>query len=178
MFNFCFLRRIQVCSILFSWVSHSVMSEYLWQHGLQHARLPCPSPTPRAYSNSCPLSRYASRWCPLSQRLLFFEIPYNWDHILLFFLWLSLLSVMPSSFIHEVIYLFFQWLSNIYLYMSHHIVLIPSPIERYSGCSYIKATMNNAAINMGIQISLWENDFISFDYISRSGIMYHITVLF
>ena len=28
-------------------------------HGLQHARLPCFSPTPRAYSNSCPLSR----WC-------------------------------------------------------------------------------------------------------------------
>ena len=26
-------------------------------HGLQHARLPCPSPTPRVYSNSCPLSR-------------------------------------------------------------------------------------------------------------------------
>ena len=28
-------------------------------HGLQHTRLPCPSPTPRDYSNSCPLSR----WC-------------------------------------------------------------------------------------------------------------------
>ena len=28
-------------------------------HGLQHARLPCPSPTPGVYSNSCPLSR----WC-------------------------------------------------------------------------------------------------------------------
>ena len=28
-------------------------------HGLQHARPPCPSPTPRVYSNSCPLSR----WC-------------------------------------------------------------------------------------------------------------------
>ena len=27
-------------------------------HGLQHARPPCPSPTPKAYSNSCPLSRW------------------------------------------------------------------------------------------------------------------------
>ena len=33
------------------------MSDSLRPHGLQHARLPCPSPTPRAYSNSCPLSR-------------------------------------------------------------------------------------------------------------------------
>ena len=30
------------------------MSDSLWPHGLQHARLPCPSSTPRAYSNSCP----------------------------------------------------------------------------------------------------------------------------
>ena len=35
------------------------MSDSLWPHGLQHTRLPCPSPTPRAYSNSCPLSQ----WC-------------------------------------------------------------------------------------------------------------------
>ena len=31
----------------------------LWPHGLQHTRLPCPSPIPRGCSNSCPLSR----WC-------------------------------------------------------------------------------------------------------------------
>ena len=36
-----------------------VMSNSLWPHGLQHARLPCPSPTPEVYSNSCPLSQ----WC-------------------------------------------------------------------------------------------------------------------
>ena len=33
--------------------SHSVVSESLWPHGLQHTRLPCPSPTPGAWSNSC-----------------------------------------------------------------------------------------------------------------------------
>ena len=43
----------------FSQYSHSVMSNYLWPHGLQHARPPCPSPTSGAYPNSCPLSR----WC-------------------------------------------------------------------------------------------------------------------
>ena len=35
--------------------SRSVVSDSLWSHGLQHARTPCPSPTPGAYSNSCPL---------------------------------------------------------------------------------------------------------------------------
>ena len=34
--------------------SHSVVSDCLWPHGLQHARLPCPSPIPGAYSDSCP----------------------------------------------------------------------------------------------------------------------------
>ena len=37
----------------------SVMSNFLWPHGLQHTRPPCLSPTPRACSNSCP----SSQWC-------------------------------------------------------------------------------------------------------------------
>ena len=39
--------------------SRSVVSDPLQPHGLQHTRPPCPSPTPGAYSNSCPLSQ----WC-------------------------------------------------------------------------------------------------------------------
>ena len=39
--------------------SHSVMSNSLQPHGLHHVRPPCSSPTPRVYSNSCPLSL----WC-------------------------------------------------------------------------------------------------------------------
>ena len=37
--------------------SCSVMFDSFRPHGQQHARLPCPSPSPRAYSNSHPLSR-------------------------------------------------------------------------------------------------------------------------
>ena len=47
---------VQFSSVQFS---RSVMSDSLRPHELQHARLPCPSPTPRVYSNSCP----SSRWC-------------------------------------------------------------------------------------------------------------------
>ena len=39
--------------------SSLVVSDSLWPHGLQHARLPCPSPTPGACSNSC----LSSWWC-------------------------------------------------------------------------------------------------------------------
>ena len=50
------------------------MSDFLWPHGLQHARPPCPSPTPGVYSNSCPLSWWCHRTIsssavPFSSRL-------------------------------------------------------------------------------------------------------------
>ena len=60
---------LQPVSIQFSC---SVMSNSLRSHGLQQARRPCPSPTPRACSDSCPLSQ----WChPIisSSVILFFS---------------------------------------------------------------------------------------------------------
>ena len=38
--------------------SHSVVSDSLWPHKPQHARPPCPSPTPGVYPDSCPLSQW------------------------------------------------------------------------------------------------------------------------
>ena len=49
-------RSYNLTSVQFS---HSVVSNSLQPHGLQHARIPCPSPTPGACSNSCP----SSCWC-------------------------------------------------------------------------------------------------------------------
>ena len=52
---------IMWATLLFSSVqfNHSVMSDSLQPHESQHARPPCPSPTPGVHSDSCPLSR----WC-------------------------------------------------------------------------------------------------------------------
>ena len=47
---------LKLTSVQFSSVE---MLSHLWPHGLQHSRLPCPSPTPGVYVNSFPLSR----WC-------------------------------------------------------------------------------------------------------------------
>ena len=49
-------EALQFSSLQFS---HSIVSDALWPHRLQHPTLPCPSPAPGAYSNSCPLSW----WC-------------------------------------------------------------------------------------------------------------------
>ena len=66
--GFC-RKNLQVCLVSHkdlegdAWLSvqfsRSVVSHSLWPHGLQHDRLPRPSPTPRACSNSCPLGP----WC-------------------------------------------------------------------------------------------------------------------
>ena len=60
--------------------SCSVVSESLQTHGLQQASLPCPSPTPGAFSNSCPLSQ----WC--HPTISFSVIPFT-----------SLLQCFPAS---------------------------------------------------------------------------------
>ena len=78
-------------SLLLFLVSHPVTSDSLRPHGPQHARPPCPSPTPRVCSNSCPLHR----WChptnshsvvPFSSYLQYFptsvSFPVNWLFIL------------------------------------------------------------------------------------------------
>ena len=70
--------------------SCSVMSDSLWPHGLQHTRLPCPSPTPGVYSNSCPLSRWchptiSSSVIPFSSCLQFFPASGSFPVSQLFF---------------------------------------------------------------------------------------------
>ena len=51
-----FFKKDLRLSLLFM---HSVVSNSLWPHGLQHTSLPCPSPSPGVCSNSCPLTW----WC-------------------------------------------------------------------------------------------------------------------
>ena len=63
--------NIYVSSVQFS---RSLVSDSLQPHELQHARPPCPSPTPGVYSNSCPLSQ----WChPI---ISFSVVPLTWGN--------------------------------------------------------------------------------------------------
>ena len=88
--------------------SRSVVSDSLWSHGLQHARLPCPSPTPRACSKSC----LSSRWChptisssviPFSSRLQ--SLPASGD-----FPWISSSHQVATVLEFKLQHQFFQWI--------------------------------------------------------------------
>ena len=66
--NFSVLPMLVFRSVQFS---HSVVSNSLWPHGMQHTRPPYPSPTPRVYPNSCPLSC----WC--HPTIIFSVVPFS-----------------------------------------------------------------------------------------------------
>ena len=122
--------------------SRSLVSDSLPPHEPQHARPPCPSPTPRVYSNSCPLSR----WChpTISSYLVFLywrgcllPIEYScllclrWtDHINVVFFFFPRFSVMfpwPMRLFlcqyHPIFFFFLIWLHRV-LVTQHKIFFV------------------------------------------------------
>ena len=88
--------------------SCSVVSNSLWPHGLQHARLPCTSPTPGTYSNSYPLSW----WChpTMSSSVIPFSSTFNLCQHQGLFKWVSSSHQVAKLFEHQLQYQSFQWI--------------------------------------------------------------------
>ena len=100
---------------IFSRFSRSVVSDSLWPHGLQHARLPCSSPTPGAYPNSRPLSQWCHPTIPSS------VIPFS-----------SRLQSFPTS-------RSFRWVSSLHQVAKVlELQLQHSPSNEYSGLSFFR----------------------------------------
>ena len=88
--------------------SHSVVSNSLQPQGLQHARLPCPSPAPGACSNSCPLSQ----WCHRTISSLYPSPPaFNLSQHQGLFQWVS--SSHQVAKVLELQHQSFQWVFRI-----------------------------------------------------------------
>ena len=87
--------------------SCSVMSDSLRPHGLQHPRLPCPSPTPRAYSNSCPSSQW---WHPIiSSSVVPLPSHLSLSHHQGLFKWVSSLQQVAKVLEFQLKHQSFQW---------------------------------------------------------------------
>ena len=84
------------------------MSGSLQPYGLQHARLPCPSPNPRAYSNSCPLSQ----WChpTISSSVSPSPPTFNLSQHLGLFHWVSSLHQVAKVLEFQRQHQSFQWI--------------------------------------------------------------------
>ena len=91
--------------------SLSVVFDSLWPHGLQHARLPCLSPTPGVYSNSCP----SHRWChpTISTSVVPFSSPFNLSHHQGLFQWVSSSHQAAKVLAFRLQPQSFQWISGL-----------------------------------------------------------------
>ena len=101
-----YLQLLAVSSHSSVQFSHSVVSDSLQPHGLQHPRPPCPSPTPRVYTYSYPLSRWchltiSSSVVPFSSHLQSFpasgSFPMSWLCIRWPKYWSFSFSISPSN---------------------------------------------------------------------------------
>ena len=99
--------------------SRSVVSNILRSHGLQHARIPCPSPTPRAYSNSChrvsdAIQPFHLPSSPFSSHLKSFSVsrsfPTSQLHIRWPKYWSFCVSISPSNEYSGLISFRMYWL--------------------------------------------------------------------
>ena len=92
-----------------SWIqfSCSVVSSSLRPHGLQHARPPCPSPTPRVYSNSCPLSRWSHP--AISFSVIPFSSHFNLSQHQDLFKWVSFPHQVAKVLEFQLQHQSFQW---------------------------------------------------------------------
>ena len=87
--------------------NHSVTSDSLRPHGLQHVRLSCPSPTPGVYSNSCP----SSQWChpTISSSVVPFPCTFNLSQNQGLFRWVSSLHKVAKGLEFHLQHQSFQW---------------------------------------------------------------------
>ena len=138
--------------------SCSVVSNSLRPHGLQHTRPPCP--TPRVYSNSCPLSQ----WChpTISSSVICFSSHLQSSA--------ELRSFQMSQFFAS---------GGQSIGVSASASVLPMDIQDWHlGCFYVLVIVNNATMSRGVQIIFSSYCFHSLDIYPEIGLLDHMVILF
>ena len=146
--------------------SHLVASNSLRPHGLQHARIPCLSPTPGAYSNSCPLGQWchptiSSSLIPISYQLQWFPASGSFQMSQVFTsgghsIWSFSFSISPSNEYSGLISFRMDWI---------HLLAVQGTLESLPNA--IVQSTNSLALSFLYNPTLtsihdyWKND--SFD---------------
>ena len=150
---------------------------------LMHSRIP------RSYSS------YNWKSVPFANISPFYLLHSPWKPP---FYSVSISKIIPYLCFSDLFHLMFSWIihvvanGRISLFLMskqcpithrdthiRHIFSIHSSMDKHLGCSHSSAIMNKAAVNLGVQISLWDSHFISFWNIPRHGIAgSHVSLLF
>ena len=135
-----------------SQLSRSVMSNSLQPHGLEHARLPCSSPTPRAYSNSC----LSCRWChpTISSSVIPFSSHLNLSQHQGLFQWVSSLHQVTKGLEFQLQHQ--PWYSGLISFRMDWLDLleVQGLLRVFSNTTVQKHQF------FGAQLSLWSNSHI------------------
>ena len=139
--NSCSFFLFLISSVQFR---RSVVSDSLRPHRLQRARLPCPSPAPRVYSNSCPLSQWchptiSSSAAPFSSCLQSFpasgSFPESVLHIRWPKYWNFSFSISPSNEYSGLISFRMDWLD--FLAVQGRDTQESSPTPQFKSINYL-----------------------------------------
>ena len=135
--------------------SCSIVSDSFQLHGLQHAGLTCPSPTPGTCSNSCPVSW----WChpTISSSVIPFSPVFNLSHHQVLFQWVSSLHQVAKGWEFQLQHQSFQWIfrTDFPLGWTGWISLLSKGLSRV----FSNTTVQKPQF-FGAQLSLWSNSHI------------------
>ena len=147
------------------------MSNSLQPHGLQHTRLPCPAPNPRAYSNSRPLSRWchptiSSSVTPFSSHLQSFPASVSFPELVLCIRWPKdcsfSFSISPSNEYSGLISFRMDWLDLLAVkgtlksFLQHH----SSKVSILQHSAFFIAQLSHPYMTTGNTIALTRWTFV------------------
>ena len=100
------------------------------------------------------------------------DFSYKWNYTIYSFLWIDFfsLSIRFPKFIYVVVSVLHSFLWTIFYFLDIIQIFIHLTVDGHLGCFHLGVIMNNAAMNIHVQVIVWMYFFLSLGYIARSRI--------